>query len=78
MMNRLFAVVALVCATTASLKAQGLVPEWYTQGDNYFQPVEQFTENNFTMVYTVGMNAVCRHHCMHQRNCMSISTSTLR
>ena len=58
MMNRLFAVVALVCATTASLKAQGLVPEWYTQGDNYFQPVEQFTENNFTMAVMVTIDGV--------------------
>ena len=58
MMNRLFAVVALVCATTASLKAQGLVPEWYTQGDNYIQPVEQFTENNFTMAVMVTIDGV--------------------
>lgn len=58
MMNRLLAVVALVCATTVSLMAQGLVPEWYTKGDNYFKPVEQFTENNFTMAVMVTIDEV--------------------
>lgn len=58
MKNRLFAVVAFLCATTASLTAQGLVPEWNNRGDNYFKPVEQFTENNFTMAVMVTIDGV--------------------
>ena len=49
MMKRLFTVVALLCATTVSLTAQEITPEWYKKGGSYFKAVEKNSESNFTM-----------------------------
>ena len=49
MMKRLFTVVALLCATTVSLTAQEITPEWYKSGKSHFKAVEKNTESNFTM-----------------------------
>lgn len=48
-MKRLFTVVALLCATTVSLTAQEITPEWYKKGGSYFKAVEKNSESNFTM-----------------------------
>ena len=47
MMRKLFAVVALLCATTVSLQAQ--TPDWYQNGESYFTAVNKNTADNFTM-----------------------------
>ena len=49
MIKRLFTVVAFLCATTVSLTAQNITPEWYKKGGCYFKAVEKNSESNFTM-----------------------------
>ena len=49
MIKRLFTVVAFLCATTVSLTAQEITPEWYKSGKSHFKAVEKNTESNFTM-----------------------------
>ena len=49
MMKKLFAVVAFIGATTASLTAQTFAyPDWWNK-NNHFEEVEAYTESNMTM-----------------------------
>lgn len=58
MIKRLFAVVALMCATTLSLMAQNYVPDWYLKKANHFKAVNKHTENNFTMTVMATIDGV--------------------
>ena len=49
MIKRLFTVVAFLCATTVSLTAQEITPEWYKKGGSHFKAVDKNSESNFTM-----------------------------
>ena len=58
MIRRLFAVVALLCATTAYLTAQSYIPDWYRKKANHFEAVSKNFESNFTMAVTVTIDGV--------------------
>ena len=49
MIKRLFTVVAFLSATTVSLTAQTINPDWHNRNDYYFKPVDRNTESNLTM-----------------------------
>ncbi len=50
MIKRLFTVVAFLCATTISLTAQTINPDWHNKNNYHFIAVDKNTESNFTMV----------------------------
>ena len=58
MIKRLLAVVALMCATTASSIAQSYIPDWYRKKANYFKAVTNKSENNFTMTVMATIDEV--------------------
>ncbi|MBO7238877.1 MAG: hypothetical protein J6V23_00145 [Bacteroidaceae bacterium] len=49
MIKRLFTVVAFLCATTVSLTAQTINPDWHIRNDYHFKAVDKNTESNLTM-----------------------------
>ena len=49
MIKRLFTVVAFLSATTVSLTAQTINPDWHNRNDYYFKAVDRNTESNLTM-----------------------------
>ena len=58
MIRRLFAVVALLCATTAYLTAQSYIPDWYRKKANHFEAVSKNFESNFTMAVMATIDGV--------------------
>ena len=50
MIKRLFTVVALLCATTVSLTAQNIYPNWHKKNAFHFTKKKITTESNFTML----------------------------
>ncbi|MBR5335521.1 MAG: hypothetical protein IKV23_04530 [Bacteroidaceae bacterium] len=58
MIKRLFAVVALLCATTVHSTAQNYIPDWYRKKANHFEAVDKNFESNFTMAVTVTIDEV--------------------
>ena len=58
MRRRRFAVVALLCATTAYLTAQSYIPDWYRKKANYFEAVSKNFESNFTMAVMATIDGV--------------------
>ena len=49
MIKRLFTVVAFLCATTVSITAQTINPDWHIRNDYHFKVVEKEPENTLTM-----------------------------
>ena len=58
MTRRLFAVVALLCATTLYLTAQSYIPDWYRKKANHFEAVSKNFESNFTMAVKATIDGV--------------------
>lgn len=58
MTRRLFAVVALLCATTVYLTAQSYIPDWYRKKANHFEAVSKNFESNFTMAVKATIDGV--------------------
>ena len=58
MIRRLFAVVALLCATTLYLTAQSYIPDWYRKKANHFEAVSKNFESNFTMAVKATIDGV--------------------